>query len=388
MSTPIRVMNVISRLNIGGISPFLIPLTAILHQMGYESQLVAGTVGAREGDMTYLANADVRLISVPSLGREISPLRDMATIRQLAALMRRERPHIVHTHTAKGGFAGRIAAWLARVPIILHTYHGHVFSGYFGPAKTRVYLTLEQFCGRVSTRILTVADSLRRELVEDYHVGPARKVEVVIPGYPLDHLMSLARPSGDLRTHFNIPAAAPLIGIVGRLVPIKNHALFLRAAQIVHQQRPDARFLIVGDGELRAEVEAQITALGLAECTHITGWITDLTEIYGALDALAITSKNEGLPSSVIEALVTGLPIAGTAVGGVRDMLANGLGLLVPPDDTQALATALLRLISDSQVQSKAMLNRSAAFQLYDIHPAAQRLHAYYQQLLSRYPVK
>ncbi len=281
-------------------------------------------------------------------------------------------------------FPMRTQPWLARVPIILHTYHGHVFSGYFGPTKTRVYLTLEQFCGRLSTRILTVAESLRRELIETYHIGPSGKVEVVIPGYTLGHLATLERPSGALRARFNIPPDAPLIGIVGRLVPIKNHALFLEAAKIARTQVPNAHFLIIGDGELRPEVEGQIATLGLGDCTQITGWVTDLAEIYGALDAVAITSKNEGLPSSVIEALVVGLPVVGTAVGGVRDMLAGDQGLLVPAGDVSALAEGMVRVLADPVQKRHAVVNRAAAFNLYDIGPATTRLHEYYQTLLGK----
>lgn len=381
---PIRVMNIISRLNIGGISPYLIPLTAQLRALGYDSQLVSGAIGKSEGDMTYLAERDrVAPISVPSLGREISPLRDMATVRELWRLLRREKPDIVHTHTAKAGFAGRLAAWLARVPVILHSYHGHVFAGYFGPAKTRFYLTLEQFSARLSTRIVTVSQNLRHELADVYHVAPPRKVEVVIPGYDLASLYALQRGSGDFRARFGIPADAPLAGIVGRIVPIKNHALFLDAAARVRARVPEARFVIVGDGELRADVEAQVQALGLADRVIFTGWLNDLPPIYAALDALVLCSKNEGLPSSIIEALVTGTPVVGTAVGGVVDLLAGGLGALVPSGDTSALAEAMIAALNVPAVKANAARNRQTAFDLYHIVPSAARIDAFYKRLIT-----
>lgn len=378
---PIRVMNVISRLNIGGISPYVIPLTAHLRDMGYQSSLVAGSVGKREGDMSYLAErVNVNPIMIPSLGREISPLRDLTTIRQLYALMRRERPHIVHTHTAKAGFAGRIAAWLARVPIILHTYHGHVFAGYFGPAKTRFYLTLEQFCGRLSTRVITVSSYLSRELAGRYRVK--RAVDVVIPGYDLDDLRDVQR-SGAFRARFGIAPDAPLAAIIGRLVPIKNHALFLQAAARVRARLPAARFAVVGDGELRGELESLAGSLGLAGCVIFTGWQTDLPAIYGALDCNVLSSKNEGLPSSVIEALVTGVPVVATAVGGVNDLLAGDLGILVPPADADGLAAGIVTALTDPALRARAEASRAASYALYDIRASAARVDAYYRELLA-----
>mgnify|MGYP005842295897 CR=1 FL=1 len=385
MSTvrPIRVMNVISRLNIGGISPYVIPLTAHLRAMGYHSQLVAGSLGQREGDMSYLAaRSGVEVINVPSLGRDISPLRDGATIAALWRLMRRERPDIVHTHTAKAGFAGRIAAWLARVPLIFHTYHGHVFAGYFGPAKTRFYLALEQFSARLSTRIVAVSENLRRELGEVHRVAPPDKIEVVIPGYELGALAQVRRGQGDFRERHGIPPAAPLVGIVGRLVPIKHHALFLESAALVRERIPDARFAIVGDGELRPAAEAQTATLGLADCVHFTGWTNDLASVYGALDALALCSKNEGLPSSIIEALVTGVPVAATAVGGVVDLLAGGLGRLVPSGDAPGLAAALVDVLTDPAARQQAEANRAAALARYDMAPSAARAAAFYRRFM------
>jgi glycosyltransferase involved in cell wall biosynthesis len=276
-----------------------------------------------------------------------------------------------------------MAAWLARTPCIFHTYHGHVFRSYFGPAKTRFYLALEQLCGTLSTRVLTVSDNLKRELGEVYHVAPPGKVEVLVPGYDLRGLLPVQRGAGNFRTQFGIPQDAPLAGIVGRLVPIKNHTLFLEAAQRTRQALPAARFAIVGDGELRADIEAQAAALGLGECVHFTGWVHDLPSIFGALDALVLCSKNEGLPSSVIEALVTGVPVVATAVGGVVDMLAGGLGALTPPGDAEALAEAMVQALGDPAARVRAEARRDQAYEQYDIRPATDRAAAFYRRFTS-----
>lgn len=381
---PSKIVHLISRLNIGGISPYVIPITALLRTAGYPSALIVGKLGKGEGDMSYLAErVGVQPIYVPQLGRDISPLRDLATVGQLYRLLRREQPTIVHTHTAKAGFAGRLAAKLAGVPLIFHTYHGHVFHSYFGAAKTRFYIALERFGAALSTRIIAVSPNLRREIGEVYRIAPPRKVALVVPGYDLSALRDVRRPFGNFRARFGIPAEAPLVGIVGRLVPIKHHALFLSAMAQVARAIPQARFAVVGDGELRAELEAQARALGMAEAVIFTGWQGDLAAIYGALDCLVLCSKNEGLPSAVIEALVTGVPVVATAVGGVVDMLADGRGALVPPNDARALAEATLNVLRDlPAAQARAQTFRQAAYDLYHIAPSAERLIAFYREFL------
>ncbi|MCS6872660.1 MAG: glycosyltransferase [Anaerolineae bacterium] len=384
MTSPAKIVHIISRLNIGGISPYVIPITALLRGAGYQSALIAGSLGRREGDMSYLADrVGVQPTYIPRLGRDISPLRDLATVVQLYRLLRREKPTIVHTHTAKAGFVGRLAAKLAGVPFIFHTYHGHVFHSYFGTLKTRFYITLERFGAALSTRIIAVSPNLRREIGQVYRIAPLRKVAMVIPGYDLSALREVKRPCGDFRARFGIPAEAPLIGIVGRLVPIKNHALFLSAMAQVAQEVPQARFAIIGDGELRPALEAQAESLGIARSVIFTGWQDDLPAVYGALDCLVLCSKNEGLPSAVIEALVTGAPVVATAVGGVVDMLADGRGTLVPSNDAQALTAATLNILRDlPAAQARAQTLRQDAFDLYHIVPSAQRLIAFYREFL------
>lgn len=362
----------------------MIPITALLREAGYQSALISGKLGRGEGDMSYLAErVGVQPLYVPRLGRDISPLRDLATLVQLYRLLRREQPTIVHTHTAKAGFVGRLAAKLAGVPLIFHTYHGHVFHSYFGAAKTGFYIALERFGAALSTRIIAVSPNLRREIGEVYRIAPPHKVALVVPGYDLSALRDVRRPSGDFRARFGIPAEALLVGMVGRLVPIKHHALFLDAMAQVARAVPQARFAIIGDGELRAELEAQAQALGMAESVIFTGWQSDLAAIYGALDCLVLCSKNEGLPSAVIEALVTGVPVVATAVGGVVDMLADGRGALVPPNDARALAEATLNVLRDlPAAQTRAQTFRQAAYDLYHIAPSAERLVAFYREFL------
>lgn len=390
MTRPRKVIHIAARLNIGGVAIYVIQLTAYLNSLDFQSQLVCGVVGASESDMRYLADEKgIPVTVIPSLGREISPIRDIATIVRLWRLIRRERPDVVHTHTAKAGFVGRVAAWLAGVPVIVHTYHGHVFAGYFGPTKTRVFLWLERLCARLSSKIITLSVGLKRELSEVYHIAPPDQIAVIELGFELDGLAQVGRHVGAFRARYNIPADAPLVGIVGRLVPIKNHTLFLRAAQCIHNRLPAAYFAVVGDGECHAELEALAQSLGIQDRVRFVGWQTDLVPVYSALDALVLCSNNEGLPVSLIEALAAGVPVAATAVGGVIDLLDNGrFGAMVPPNNVEALTQAVIGALTDPQAKQLAIEARAAVLSRYAIHVSVERTEQLYRHLLAAHPTR
>lgn len=380
---PIRVMRLIARLNIGGPAIHVTLLTAWLRPPEFETLLVCGHIGEHEGDMAYLAGQKgIQPVMIAELGRELAPLRDLRTLLKLWRLMRRFRPDIVCTHTAKAGLVGRWAAWLARVPVRVHTFHGHVFHGYFGPAKTRLFLVLERLTARITDRLITISPALRDELVHTYHIAPFEKFVVVPLGLELDPFAATPRHQGQFRAEHRIPPAAPLIGIVGRLVPIKNHGLFVEMAARVRAARPEAHFVIIGDGETRAAVEQQVSAAGLSNAVTFTGWLTDLRPAYSDLDALVITSRNEGTPVSLIEALTAGVPVVSTAVGGVPDLLQGGAyGQLVPPDDPAALASAVLDALDDSGMDRAAV--QQAVIVQYGIARLAGDVAALYRDLLA-----
>jgi glycosyltransferase involved in cell wall biosynthesis len=382
---PIRVMRIIARLNIGGPAIHVFLLTAGINGPEFSSTLVTGHIGPDEGDMSYLAGEyGVNPIFVRGLGRDISPLDDLRAFFALLRLMRRERPHVVHTHTAKAGFLGRITAALCGVPVIVHTFHGHVFWGYFGPTKTRLFMLLEQAMARVSTVILTISDRLRDDLIR-FRIAPADKIQVVALGLDLDSLAPLDHLRGQLRRELGVDPAAPLVGIVGRLVPIKNHELFLASARLVIERVPEARFVIVGDGERRAELEALVEQIGLSEVVFFVGWRRDLTVIYADLDILALTSDNEGTPVSIIEAMAAQVPVIATEVGGVPDLLQNGeLGRMIPTGDSEALAEALVRMIKSGKEPIRLRKAQQVALEIYSAQRLVAELEELYRALLER----
>lgn len=404
-----RVMIVIARLNIGGPASHVVLLAEGLQRLGYEVDLVCGRVGRDEGDMIdYAFEHGIEPIVIPALGRDLHPGRDVKAFHELLRLMRRRRPEIVHTHTAKAGFVGRWAARAAGVPAIVHTYHGHVFHSYFGPRKTALFLQLERASARVTEAIITLSPALKAELTDRYRLAPPQAVHVIPLGIDLRGFTrqddaglddvgegraseggageggtgesspgeSGASESGagrdtdcegdahsgeaaargatalheterSIRQRWAISRDARLVGIVGRLVPVKNHELFLRAARRVKSHLPQARFLVVGDGDLRTGLERMAEQLGLGDAVVFTGWVHRLAPLYRALDLTVITSRNEGTPVSLIEALAAECPVVATDVGGVRDLLRDGAwGRLVASGDEAGLAHAMVELLS------------------------------------------
>jgi glycosyltransferase involved in cell wall biosynthesis len=348
---PIKVMRIIARLNVGGPAIHTILLTDRMRKEGFTTTLVSGVAGSDEGDMLDLAARNgVEPVILPTLGRELSPLKDIRTIIDLYRLMRRERPKVVHTHTAKAGTVGRIAAWLARVPVVIHTFHGHVLSGYFGPLKSRMFIQIERLLARATDRILVLGEPQLRD-IRGFGIGRNEQFRCVPLGLDLDPFLDCAHLRGRLRRELGIADETPLIGIVARLVPIKGHGLFLRAAREVAATRPDARFLIIGDGELRRHLEMEARSLGVADRVIFTGFRSDLPAIYADLDVVALSSFNEGLPVTIIEALAAARPVVATDVGAVRDLVEPGeTGWLVPAGNQESLARGILRMLEFPEV--------------------------------------
>jgi glycosyltransferase involved in cell wall biosynthesis len=374
-----KIVRVIARLNVGGPARHVVWLTAGMQTLEWESVLVAGTVPPGEDDMSYFATElGVSPHFVPEMSREIS-LKDALTIWKLYKLFRRERPDLIHTHTAKAGTVGRLAGllyrWLTpnallgrpRACRFVHTYHGHVFHSYYGPVKTRTFLMIEKALATLITdRLVVVSQQQRREINEDFGVGRPEQFSVIPLGLDTSVFADWSERRSPFRDELGIAADEILVGIVGRLTEIKNHKLFIRAAALLknntsaHSPETRVRFIVIGDGAMRNTLEQQCAALGLGDDVIFTGSRRDLDRVYPALDIVALTSRNEGTPLTLIEAMANARPVISTAVGGVIDLLgeSNSLdanepfkicqrGLSVPPDDPSAFAAGLERLIAD-----------------------------------------
>ncbi len=378
----LRVLRIFSRLNIGGPSVHVILLSAGLRPLGYETRLVVGRESPREGNMLALAaEKNVTCEAMAGLGREISPIQDLRALAGLFRLMRAWRPEIVHTHTAKAGLLGRLAARAAGVPTVVHTYHGHVLRGYFSPAATHVFRWLETRLARATDALVAVSESVKQDLVS-LGIAPAEKIRVVPLGLDLAHLAARL-PRGVLRAEAGIPEGAPLVGMVGRLVPIKDVPTFLEAARIVRAKRDDARFALVGDGEERPALESLCRERGLDGSVTFFGWRRDLAAVYGDLDVVVNASRNEGTPVALIEALAAARPVVATRVGGTPDLLGGGeRGRLVPPGEPEALAEAVLETLDQSEAaRRRALAGREHVLARHSSDRLVRDVDALYREL-------
>lgn len=349
-----KIVRIIARLNIGGPAIHTVLLSSELNKISlYKDILICGKVNNCEGDMSYLAaEKGVTPIILPQLSRDISIYDDFVVFLKLYSILRRERPDIVHTHTAKAGALGRAAAILAGVPVKIHTFHGHIFDGYFSPWKAKAFLLIERFLAIFTDRVITVSESVRDEIVDKLKVAPRGKTLVIPLGFDLDNFLRCENKRGSFLKKNGIDSDTLLVGIVGRLVPIKNHKLFLEAARKVLDKKGGTlkvKFVIIGDGELRDDIHKHARLLGLEKDVLFTGWISDLAEAYADMDIVVITSLNEGTPVSLIEAMASARPVIATDVGGVKDLVIDGEnGFLARTNDAESLSNKILMLLNDA----------------------------------------
>lgn len=380
-----RVLRVIGRLNVGGPSIHVVNLSAGLDPNRFEQLLVIGRESPAEGSMLdYALSRGIgpHRISEIVTSFNLTP-RDAKALARLWSLMRRYRPHIVHTHTAKAGLLGRLAARLAGVPIVVHTFHGHVLHGYYGPVRNWALRRMERSLASLSDRLVTVSEQVKRDLI-GYGVARAKKITVIPLGLDLEPFLDARRRRGEFRREMGFTADARLIGIVGRIFPIKNHALFIESAARIAAVERAARFVVVGDGTLRPALEDQARRLGIAERISFTGWRTDLPRIYADLDVLVVSSNNEGTPLSAIEAMATSCPVVATRVGGIPDIITDEVtGRLVLPGEAEGIAGAVLDLLADREkgsfIGSNAMI---AARQRFDVKRLIKDVDGLYRELL------
>jgi len=386
MRERIRVVRIIDRLNIGGPAKHVTWLTAGLNPDEFETTLITGTVPPSEGDMSYFAqSAGITPVVIKEMSRELS-IRDVLVIAKLVRRFLKLKPQIIHTHKAKAGAAGRVAAmiykWLTPSALwlkprrcrIAHTYHGHIFHSYYGAAKTKLFVAIERALARACTdRVIVISEQQRREIGETFRVGRPEQFRVVPLGLDIDEI---SERRGSLREELGIKDGEVAVGIVGRLCEVKNHAMFLDVAARLSasstESKQRARFVVIGDGNLRAEMENLSRASGISERVLFTGFREDATSLYADLDVVALTSLNEGTPLTLIEAMCCGRAIAATAVGGVVDVMGerraemDGFtiwdhGVTAPSRDTESFARALKYLIERPELRRE-MGERGRAF--------------------------
>lgn len=373
-----RVLRLITRLNIGGPARQALLLSKELPQ--FETRLLVGRVDPTEGE---LLDPEVHIERLGSLVRPIAPMNDVQALRAIRRTIAHWRPHLVHTHMAKAGTLARSTRWsLRHRPALVHTFHGHVLEGYFSPPVQKAFIATERALARGTDVLVAVSEEVKLSLLE-LGIGSEDQYRVIPLGFDLSSFLGVDSASGELRGGIGLGETTPLIGVVGRLVPIKDHATLLHAMR----RLPDEVHLaVIGDGELRAPLEALTESLGLGRRVHFVGWWRDMWKVYADLDAVVLSSRNEGSPVALIEGQASGCPAVATDVGGVRSVVKDGVsGLLVPPRDPEALAGAVESVLADAEgARRMGTKGRSFVRERFSSERLVSDIRSVYDDVLSR----
>jgi glycosyltransferase involved in cell wall biosynthesis len=361
-----RILRILNRLAVGGPVLNAVYLTKYMAPE-FETLLVVGEKEDHEKGADYLTDQlGIQFITVKGMGRSLNPASDYFAYRELRKLIRSFKPDIVHTHAAKPGALGRLAASAENLPAIVHTFHGHVFHSYFNSAKTKFFISTERFLAKKSDAIIAISEQQKKELVKDFKIAPAEKFRVIPLGFDLDRFRTNQdEKRKKFRNEFNLRDDDIAIGIIGRLVPVKNHYLFLKAVKHVFDNTSKrVKAFIIGDGETRADLENLAREVGInystekdAEHLHplvFTSWRSDVDGINAGLDIVCLTSFNEGTPVSLIEAQAANKPIVSTRVGGIADIVIEGeTALLADVQQMEMFSHHLLRLVEDDELRKR-----------------------------------
>lgn len=358
----IKILRIINRFNIGGPTYNATFLTRFLSDK-FETLLIGGLPEDGEADSLHILDEyGVKPILIPELKRNPNFLSDRKALKKIKAIIREFQPDIVHTHAAKAGALGRKAAFDCKVPVIVHTFHGHVLHSYFGKIKSEIFRRIEKRLASQSTGIIAISQQQKNELSERFHIAPKNKIEVIQLGFDLNPFQEdIQKKRIETRKVHNLEDDQIAVAIIGRLAPIKNHNLFLEAIEIAKSKSTKRIvFFIVGDGEERTNIENQISKIKDRQQIDIrmTSWIHDIKTFNAGMDIICLTSNNEGTPVSLIEAQACNIPIITTDVGGVRDIVNNNeTGYIVPKNNAKIFAEKLLLLIEDEKNRKKLSQN-------------------------------
>ncbi|HQF76436.1 MAG TPA: glycosyltransferase family 4 protein, partial [Syntrophales bacterium] len=333
-----------------------------------------------EENLARLRARGVKILTLAELVRRVSPLNDLTALFRLWRLFRRERPRIVHTHTSKAGIVGRWAAWLAGVPVILHTPHGHVFWGYFGPAKTRFFVLLEKLSALVTDRLVMLTEQERTDHLR-VGIAPAERFVTIHSGVDLAPFAAAKAARDEARRSLGIPEGSFAVGTVGRLIAIKGPGVLMAAARQVIDRCPQCVFVFLGAGEMLEPLRAQAAALGIGSHIRFPGWRPDAARMMSAFDCFAFPSINEGMGKALVEAMALEKPVVASRVGGLIDLVDDGVsGFLVPPADPQALADRILFLLENPQAARRMAARAAATAGDYGAAAMVRKIEALYAE--------
>lgn len=385
----IKVLRIINRFNIGGPTYNATFLTRFLSDE-FETLLIGGLPEKGESDSLHiLEEYGVEPILLPEMKRKPNFFSDRKALKKIKEIIAEYKPDIVHTHASKAGALGRKAALDMKVPVVVHTFHGHVFHSYFGKVKTELYKFIERKLAQKSTGIIAISDLQKNELVNTYKIASENKVNVIPLGFDLQKFnQNLSEKRKIVREKFEIGEDQVAVAIIGRLAPIKNHSLFLETVDLLQKETEKKLvFFIVGDGELRDEIAQKVAELSKKGVDiRMTSWIKDINEFNAGMDIICLTSNNEGTPVSMIEAQASQVPIVSTNVGGVQNvMIDNETGFIVPKNNARIFADKLLVLIENEALRNE-MGQKGWAFvkERFHFERLVMDMEHYYKELLTK----
>lgn len=384
MSDRIRILHVITRLVLGGAQENTLLTVRHLDRQRYDVTLASGPTAGPEGSLEDGIPPDIAFERIPTLVRDPHPIRDVSALAHLYRLMRRHRYHVVHTHTTKAGLLGRIAARLAGIPIVVHTPHGHAFHDYLSPRGSAALMIVERWLTRWTDRIICLTEAERQDHLR-FGIGDPEKFVVIHSGVDLDRFRTAEAEPEAKREALGLPVHGPLVGCVARLVPVKGVQYLLEAAPLVRSAVPRVTIAFVGDGPLRADLEHRATALGLDGAVKFLGLRRDVADIMPLCDVVVLPSLNEGMGRVAVEAQAAGRPVVGSRISGLQDVVKDGeTGLLVPPANPQALATAIIRCLTDPALASAMRSQARRSVEPYGVSIMVSRIERTYADLLTR----
>ena len=392
----IKVVHIITRFDQGGSAENTFLTIRGLDRDRYDVTLVRGLSlesnmnGAEQKvvdeRLAELSRCGVKVVTVPELVRRVDPLRDIKAFVSIVGIIRQERPIIVHTHTSKAGLLGRSAAFLCRVPVIIHTPHGHVFWGYFTSWKTRFFIFLERVFALLTDRIITLTNQEKKDHI-DVRIGREDQFRTIHSGVELKKFSESGVDPRSARENLGIPHDALVVGTVGRLIPIKGSNFLLEAAGEVIKEKPETVFVFLGEGELQKQMEKRALQLGIHERVKLLGWRPDVASIMSTYDVFAFPSLNEGMGKALVEAMAMGKPVVASNVSGIRDLVVNGEnGFLVPPAQPELLAKRITYLLQNPQVRQAFGAAGKQMAGRYNAESMVEEIDQLYLSLLTEKP--
>lgn len=389
-----KVLRIINRFNLGGITYNVSFLSKYLPPE-YETLLIGGPQEIGEESSLYIPQSlGLQPMVIKEMRRSVNPLSDYFAYRRIKKIIREFKPDIVHTHASKAGAIGRLAAIHCRVPVIVHTFHGHVFQGYFGAFKTNIFKRIERYLAKHSNAIVAISNIQKQELSLQHRICDAQKIEVIPLGFDLKKFAQEKETKRrEFRRHWQLNEGEIAIGIIGRLAPIKNHFLFIDAIDFVLKNSPKKlKAFIIGDGETKEQLMAYLQKKQLSystkpdsNCTFIfTSWIKEVDMALPGLDLIALTSKNEGTPVSLIEAQAAAKFIISTNVGGIKDILHPDCGLLSEANDHDTYKKNLLFAVNNfADLSAKAGVASQAVIEKFSYTRLCEDIDILYTKLLA-----